>query len=140
MTAIQGRLDAHRGLLRWILVRAAQIFGIAFNVAALAGCLYRIAVTDIAFGWSTTLQLDATSVHRLAEALSGPWSRITSHGTPSLDLVRLTQYSHLEGKYIVHGAGDRSADFARYGVVIGSALQMQRAMPSGVGAATRGGG
>ncbi len=115
MTAIQDRLDAHRGLLRWTLVRAAQVFGIAFNVAALAGCLYRIAVTDIAFGWSTTLNLDANAVHRLADALSGPWSWLTSHGTPSLDLIRLTQYSHLEGKYIVHVSGDRSADFARLG-------------------------
>lgn len=101
MTALQDRLDAHRGLLRWLLVRAAQIFGVAFNVGALAGIVYRITTTDISFGWSTTLHLDAAQVQRLTALVATPWSWLTSAFTPGADLIRRTQYSHFIGRYIV---------------------------------------
>jgi hypothetical protein len=106
--AIGDRLDAHRGLLRWILVRSAQIFGISFNLAALAGCFYRFAFSDVAFGWSTTLPLDASDVRRITDALATPWSWISHRGVPSSELVRMTQYSHLDGRYVLHGANSRS--------------------------------
>jgi hypothetical protein len=102
------RLDAHMGLTRWLLVRAAQIFGVSFNLAALAGCLYRIVFSDVAFGWSTTLHFNATTFHGIAEALSSPWAWIFPHEVPSQQMVELTQYSHLEGKYLLRAAGDRS--------------------------------
>jgi hypothetical protein len=112
---LEDRLEAHRGLLRWLLVRSAQVFGVSFNLAALAGCLYRIAFSDVAFGWSTTLHLDATTFYGIAKALSAPWARIFPHAVPSLRLVELTQYSHLEGKYLLRAAGERSADPALVG-------------------------
>lgn len=102
------RLDAHRGLLRWILVRTAQIFGVSFNIAALAGCFYRFAFSDVAFGWSTTLPLDANDVRRLTDALATPWAWFSKHGVPTAELVRMTQYSHLEHRYVLHGADSRS--------------------------------
>jgi hypothetical protein len=104
------RLDAHRGLTRWLLLRAAQIFGVSFNLAALTGCFYRIVFSDVAFGWSTTLHLNAAAFHSVAEALSAPWSWLFPKGVPTLTMVELTQYSHLEGKYLLRAAGERSAD------------------------------
>ncbi len=108
LRVLEERLDAHRGLLRWLLVRAAQTFGVAFNLAALAGCLYRVVFSDVAFGWSTTLHLNATTFHAVAKALSAPWGWLFPNAVPSLDLVELTQYSHLEGKYLLRHAGERS--------------------------------
>jgi hypothetical protein len=98
------RLDAHRGLLRCLIVRAAQLFGVFFNVAALAGCLYRIAFSDVAFGWSTTLHLDANAVHQIAQAMSFAFPP----AAPSGEVVAWTQYSHLEGRYLLHAVGERS--------------------------------
>jgi hypothetical protein len=108
LRVLEERLDAHRGLLRWLLVRAAQTFGVAFNLAALAGCLYRIVFSDVAFGWSTTLHLDANAFHAVAKALAAPWAWLFPNAVPSLHLVELTQYSHLEGKYLLRQAGERS--------------------------------
>jgi hypothetical protein len=105
---LEERLDAHRGLLRWLLVRATQIFGVAFNLAALAGCLYRVVFSDIAFGWSTTLHFDAQAFHSVAKALAAPWAWLFPHAVPSIQLVEMTQYSHLEGKYLLRHAGERS--------------------------------
>jgi len=103
-----GRLDTHMGLTRWLLVRAAQIFGVSFNLAALACCLFRIVFTDVAFGWSTTLHLDATELRRVLKGLAAPWSWLAPKSVPTLEMVQLTQYSHLEGKYLVRAVGERS--------------------------------
>jgi hypothetical protein len=108
LRVLEERLDAHRGLLRWLLVRSAQTFGVAFNLAALAGCLYRVVFSDVAFGWSTTLHFNAGTFHAVAKALSAPWAWLFPHAVPSLDLVEMTQYSHLEGKYLLRHAGERS--------------------------------
>jgi hypothetical protein len=108
LRVLEERLDAHRGLLGWLLLRAAQTFGVAFNLAALAGCLYRIVFSDVAFGWSTTLQFDAAAFHHVARALSSPWAWLFPHAVPSIQLVQLTQYSHLEGKYLLRSLGERS--------------------------------
>lgn len=107
--AIQDRLDAHRGLLRWLLLRTAQVFGIAFNVGALACAFYRFAGTDISFGWSTTFQVDPAQVQRLTEALATPWAWLAGAATPSPELVRATQYSHLEGHYLAPSTGTAGA-------------------------------
>lgn len=107
---LEERLDSHRGLLRWLLIRAAQIFGVFFNVAAIAGCLSRVVFSDVAFGWSTTLQLDAATFRGIAEALAAPWAWAFPQGVPTQTLVEMTQYSHLEGKYLLRTGGERSAN------------------------------
>jgi hypothetical protein len=105
---IVGRLNVHMGLTRWLLLRAAQIFGVFFNLALLTGFLVRIVFTDIAFGWSTTLHLDAAEIRRLMKIVSSPWSWLLPKAVPTEEMIRLTQYSHLEGNYVVHAAGERS--------------------------------
>jgi hypothetical protein len=110
-----GRLDAHMGLTRWLLIRAAQIFGVSFNLAALAGCLYRIVFTDVAFGWSTTLQFDASDFRRVLKVLSSPWSWFAPRAVPTPEMVQATQYSHLEGKYLLRAVGERSLGTAILG-------------------------
>lgn len=115
MSDLVGRLDAHMGLTRWLLVRAAQIFGVSFNLAALAGCLYRIVATDVAFGWSTTLQFDAADFRRVLNVLSAPWSWLAPKAVPTAEMVQATQYSHLEGKYLLRAVGERSLGAATLG-------------------------
>ncbi len=103
------RRQANQELERWVLVRATQIFGVAFNLAALACCLYRILFSDVAFGWSTTLQCGPAQVQHLVDLLAAPWCWLYPAGSPSLRVVEWTQYSHLEGRYLLHAAGERSA-------------------------------
>jgi len=103
------RLDTHMGLTRWLLIRAAQIFGVSFNLAALTCCLARIVFTDVAFGWSTTLSVDATDLRKILKVLSTPWSWLAPKAVPTAEMVQVTQYSHLEGKYLLRAVGERSA-------------------------------
>jgi len=118
LLALQDRLDAHRGLLKWSLLRATQAFGVAFNIGAIACAYYRFASTDIDFGWSTTLRIEPEIVQRWANAVAAPWSWIKpSSLEPSLDVVQATQYSHLQGTYL-HPRDPHSPLFAWYGFVM----------------------
>jgi hypothetical protein len=51
-----------------------QIFGVCFNIGLMGASLVKIMITDLAFGWQTTLQAGAESVHGLVAWIALPWS------------------------------------------------------------------
>jgi hypothetical protein len=57
-----------------------------------------VAVTDLAFGWSTTLQLDAARVHGWVAGLASPWSHIWPAAAPDVSLVEASRYFRLQGE------------------------------------------
>lgn len=96
MAAALGRGGAHQRLFqrveKWALVTSAQGFGVAFNLGALAGCLYLVASSDLAFAWSTTLDVEARHLHALTRGLAAPWSWLLPQASPSLELIEATRY------------------------------------------------
>ena len=93
---VLGRASANRRL--FADVRRAQLFawsqwlglGAAFGALAAAGL--HVVFTDLAFGWSTTLDVDARVVHRGVEAIASPWARLWPAAAPSLELVESTRH------------------------------------------------
>jgi len=85
------------GVQKWAVLFPAQAFAIAFNLGALAGCLYLITFSDLAFAWSTTLEPDPEQVHRLTRILSWPWAPFVPDAVPPLDLIRETLYYRQTG-------------------------------------------
>ena len=83
-------------VLHWQLVNFSQWFAIAFFAGVLATLLVLVAVTDLAFGWSTTLDLDAVWVADVLRALAWPWSGAVPSAVPDLTLVELSRYYRLE--------------------------------------------
>lgn len=81
---------------KWAIVFAAQAFAVAFNVGALAGCLYLITFSDLAFSWSTTLEPNVEKVHHLTQVLATPWGWANPSAVPPLELVRQTLYYRQE--------------------------------------------
>ena len=84
-------------VVKWGVVVSAQVFGVGFNVGALATGLYLVAFSDLAFAWSTTLQPDPARIHRLTEALSWPWGWLVPAAVPSGSLIRETLYYRQAG-------------------------------------------
>lgn len=70
----------------------SQRFGLAFSSGALLATLTLVVFTDLAFGWSTTLDVDAASVHRLTRAWAAPWAWLWPEAAPSFDLVETTRH------------------------------------------------
>lgn len=69
-----GKRRVYGDLFIWPMFLLFQLFGIAFNVGALAATLFRVLGTDLAFGWQSTLQLSAASVYRLVHLIALPWT------------------------------------------------------------------
>lgn len=81
---------------RWLFSFWSQLFSFSFNIGVLLGAFYTIFFSDLAFAWSTTLDLDSASFHRFLGVLSWPWHTLLPDAVPSRDLVDLSRYYRLE--------------------------------------------
>jgi hypothetical protein len=94
----ESRSDVARdNVLRWQLMLNSQQFGLAFSLAALVTLLLHVALSDLAFGWSTTLELHADTVHGWLSVIASPWAWIWERAAPTLELVNTSRYFRLDG-------------------------------------------
>ncbi len=84
-------------LLNWIVIQRSQLLALAFSVGLLLALLGVVATRDVAFAWSTTLQIDAAAFHRFLEFVALPWRSWLPTAVPSLELVEQSQYYRLGG-------------------------------------------
>ncbi|WP_417512814.1 DUF2868 domain-containing protein [Marinobacter sp.] len=75
-----------------LMARAAQLGGLCFTVAGLVTLLTMVVLQDLAFGWSTTLETDASSYHRMMSAVAAPWAWLWPAAAPDLALVEATRF------------------------------------------------
>jgi hypothetical protein len=61
----------------------AQMFGISFNVGVLTVTLLKVIGSDLAFGWQSTLQLNAAAVHAVVGWISLPWAWLAPSCVPT---------------------------------------------------------
>jgi hypothetical protein len=83
---------------RWVLLSTSQGAAVAFQVGALGTAVALVVFTDLAFGWSTTLDVDAAQVHRVTRALSTPWARFWPDASPSLELIEATRFFRIDAE------------------------------------------
>ena len=88
---------------RWQLLVFSQLFALGFFAAILALGLVLVTFTDLAFGWTTTLDVDYALVHDVFAALSLPWRGWLPAAVPNEFLVEVSRYYRLE-----EGATDAS--------------------------------
>lgn len=62
----------------WPVFLTAQMTGVFYNAGILSALFLKVAITDLAFGWQTTLQLSPESVLRFVETAAFPWSWLFS--------------------------------------------------------------
>jgi hypothetical protein len=80
---------------RWQMLTFAQWLGVGFFLGVLGVAWLLVAVTDLAFGWSTTLRMEPSSVHRIFALLALPWSGWLPGAVPDLELVEASRYHRL---------------------------------------------
>ncbi len=103
--ALLGRIRARRqvygNLLFWPFFILFQLFGMGFNAGALAATLLRVAGSDLAFGWQSTLQIGSETVYRIVQFLATPWSWFMPAGVafPGIEQVEGTRMILKEGIY-----------------------------------------
>ncbi|PXF31070.1 hypothetical protein WH50_11825 [Pokkaliibacter plantistimulans] len=84
-------------LYPWLVLRFSQFFACAFSASALLCLLLNVTVQDLAFGWSTTLQISATTLHGLVSTLALPWQAFFPSAVPDLALIEQSRYFRLAG-------------------------------------------
>ncbi len=95
---------------RWLFSFWSQLFAFCFNIGALLAAFYLISFSDLAFAWSTTLELSNTTFHRMLSALSWPWHTLFPNAVPSPELVEVSRYYRLDEGSLGNGA--TTADIA----------------------------
>jgi len=71
---LRGMYGIYGHVLFWPFFAAVQLFGIMFNVGAVAATLIRVLTSDLAFGWQSTLQMSPGAVHEVVRTMSAPWA------------------------------------------------------------------
>ncbi|WP_163338660.1 DUF2868 domain-containing protein [Desulfopila sp. IMCC35008] len=70
----------HATIFYWPLFSLLQGAAVIFNVGLLAATFLKISVSDVAFGWQSTLQLSGQTLHKLAGWIALPWSWFLGEG------------------------------------------------------------
>ena len=82
-------------LQRWLFIERLQLFSWIFSIGLLVALLIMVVVKDIAFGWSTTLDITPEEFHLLLSVIGFAWQDWLPSAIPSIELVELSQYFRL---------------------------------------------
>ena len=84
-------------LLIWPAFILMQLGSIGFNLGVIGATLAKVAFSDIAFAWQSSLQLSAELVAGLVQWIALPWSWAVSPAYPSLAQIQGSQMVLKEG-------------------------------------------
>jgi hypothetical protein len=96
LATIEHRREIYRAVAVWPSVVVTQLFGVCFNVGVLATLLAHVALTDIGFGWQSTLRAGPEQAWRLVSLVATPWSFLPD-AHPTLEQVIASRFSYSEG-------------------------------------------
>ena len=85
-------------LANWVVIRRSQIIVLFFSLGLLFSLLGVVVTKDIAFAWSTTLDINPNALHEFLHAVALPWRDIVPSAVPSLELIEQSQYFRLGEK------------------------------------------
>jgi len=88
--------SAARRFFKWQVLYWSQTAAVMFNIAALVTAIMLVTFSDLAFGWSTTLEVDSTAASRVVQAIARPWASFAPLAVPSPELVEQSQFFRLE--------------------------------------------
>lgn len=82
-------------LLKWIFMERLQKISLLFSIGLLLALMFIVVVKDIAFGWSTTLNITPSGFHAFISNIAILWRDILPSAVPSSELVEISQYFRL---------------------------------------------
>jgi len=82
-------------LANWIIIKRSQLIVLFFSLGLLLALVGVIVTKDIAFAWSTTLQLSPEVFHGFLQSIAYPWREWAPSAVPSLELIEQSQYFRL---------------------------------------------
>lgn len=75
-----------------LLRRNLQLAGMAYIIGALMWVLFHVATTDLAFAWSSTLELRGETLHTVTRTVSAPWRELVPAAVVDAETVEATRF------------------------------------------------
>jgi hypothetical protein len=85
-------------LAKWIFLQRLQLFSFLFALGLFLALVLTIISKDIAFAWSSTLEIDPVVFQNTLAMLATPWQSFFPSAVPSLELVEISHYFRLGDK------------------------------------------
>ncbi len=85
-------------IANWIVIRRSQELALVFSLGLFLALLGIVASQDIAFAWSTTLQITPEKFHQFLSMIAIPWKTWLPEAVPSLLLIEQSHYFRLGGE------------------------------------------
>jgi len=91
----------YRDLFFWPFFILTSLFAFSFSAGVLGGMFFRIVVSDMAFGWQSTLMASSHNVHDIVSFTALPWSWFVPEAiaVPSLEQIEGSRIILKEGIY-----------------------------------------
>ncbi len=83
---------------QYLLIYLAQHFTVALNLGIVAAILYLVTVSDMAFGWNTTLNIENLTMYQWFHGLSLPWNQFVPAAVPTEELVDSSRFYRLQSQ------------------------------------------
>jgi len=81
---------------RWLFSFWSQLFAFSFNIGILMSAFFLVSSSDLAFVWSSTLNISSGAFHHFLSILSAPWVGFLPDAVPGAELVAKSRYYRLE--------------------------------------------
>ncbi len=91
---IKGK-QSYSSLIFWPVLLSIQLFAVMFNLGLLSVTLFKVAVTDMAFGWQSTIQFSSEAIYHFVRAVALPWSWFIGSG------ISYPSLTEIEGSRII---------------------------------------
>ena len=85
-------------LSKWIFLQRVQLFSFLFALGLFFSLVLTIISKDIAFAWSSTLEINPVSFQYVLALLATPWQSFFPSAVPSLELIEISHYFRLGDK------------------------------------------
>jgi len=82
-------------LKKWMFMSRLQLFSLLFSIGLLFALLVMVVSKDIAFSWSTTLNVTHIDFFELLASIGFPWGHLLPSAIPSLELIEMSHYYRL---------------------------------------------
>lgn len=97
-------INSHGGLVQAYVLTNIQKAGIAYITGALLWVMVNIITTDLAFSWSSTLNMGPQHMHAITETMSAPWRSWLPAAVVDYETIENTRYFRAWQEVIPEGA------------------------------------
>jgi hypothetical protein len=78
-----------------LFINRLQLYSLIFSIGIFLALLIMVVSKDIAFGWTTTLQIESSTFHSILSAIGIWWRDLVPSAIPSVELIDMSHFFRL---------------------------------------------